>query len=168
MKKLKIKVRVLCDKCKPEIIEKGEYIDLRARDNHYYKGPFIDDETGRIVIKSFMIPLGVAMQLPEGFEAVIIPRSSMFKTYGIMENNSVGLIDNTYSGNSDEWKLPAIAFKDGEIKSGERVCQFRIQLSQKATLKQKLKWLLSSGIELEYVDTLCNPNRGGFGSTGKK
>ena len=166
MRKLKIKVRVLCEKCRPEIISKGEYIDLKARENHHYKGPSVD-ENGKVNIKSFMVPLGIAMQLPDGFEAVIIPRSSMYKNYGVMENNSIGLIDNTYCGNEDEWKLPVIAFKDGEIKAGERVCQFRIQLSQKATFKQKLNWLFSSGIELEYVDTLNNVNRGGFGSTGK-
>lgn len=107
------------------------------------------------------------MQLPDGFEAIIIPRSSMFKNYGIMENNSVGLIDNSYSGNEDEWKLPAVVLKDCDIKEGDRVCQFKIQLSQKATFKQKLKWLLSSGIKFEFVDTLTNVNRGGFGSTGK-
>lgn len=114
-----------------------------------------------------MVPLGVAMELPKGFEAIIIPRSSMFKTFGIMETNSVGLIDNSYCGNSDEWKLPAIAFREGCILPGDRVCQFKIQLSQKATIWQKLKWLVSSGIELVFVDTLNNVNRGGFGSTGR-
>lgn len=107
------------------------------------------------------------MQLPDGFEAIIIPRSSTFKHFGVVETNSVGLIDNSYCGNQDEWKLPVVALKAGEILAGERVCQFKIQLSQKATFKQKLKWLFSSGVEFEFVDNLCNTNRGGFGSTGK-
>lgn len=167
MRKLKIKVRVLDEKCRPEIIQKGEFIDLKSRESFKYKAPYVDEKSGKVAIKSFLIPLGVAMQLPDGFEAIIIPRSSMFKNYGIMENNSVGLIDNSYSGNEDEWKLPAIVMKDCTIEAGDRVCQFKIQLSQKATFKQKLKWLLSNGIEFEFVDTLTNTNRGGFGSTGK-
>ena len=152
-------------KCRPEIIEKGEFVDLKSRDYIYYKGPQIDG-SGQWVIKALLIPLGVAMELPKGFEAIIIPRSSMAKNFGIIESNSVGLIDNSYCGNSDEWKLPALAFREGQIVPGERVCQFKIQLSQKATVWQKLKWLLSSGIEFEYVDNLNNVNRGGFGSTG--
>ena len=108
------------------------------------------------------------MKLPEGYEAIIAPRSSSFKNYGIVQANSIGIIDNSYSGNSDEWMLPVISFKNITINKGDRVCQFRIQLSQKATIWQKIKWLLSSGIELEEVDDLNSNNRSGFGSTGIK
>lgn len=147
-------------------MEKGEFVDLRARDNFSFHEPTIVNNM--VIFDKELIPLGVAMQLPKGFEAIIIPRSSSFKHFGIMEANSVGLIDNSYCGNSDEWKLPVIAFKKGKVSAGERVCQFRIQLSQRATFWQKLNWLFSSGIELEFVDTLTNLNRGGFGSTGLK
>ena len=147
-------------------MEKGEFVDLRARDNFSFHEPTIVNNM--VIFDKELIPLGVAMQLPKGFEAIIIPRSSSFKHFEIMEANSVGLIDNSYCGNSDEWKLPVIAFKKGKIAAGERVCQFRIQLSQRATFWQKLNWLFSSGIELEFVDTLTNLNRGGFGSTGLK
>ena len=80
----------------------------------------------------------------------------------------MGVIDNTYCGNNDEWKYPAIALRDTIIKRGDRICQFRIQLSQKATLWQKIKWFLSSGIKIIKVDSLDNNDRGGFGSTGVK
>ena len=115
-----------------------------------------------------LIPLGVAMKLPKGFEAVLLPRSSTYKKFGIIQTNSIGVIDNTYCGNNDEWKYPAIALRDTVIKKGDRICQFRIQLSQKATLWQKIKWFLSSGIKIIKVDSLDNNDRGGFGSTGVK
>ena len=114
------------------------------------------------------IPLGVAMRLPDGFEAHILPRSSTPKGMGIMCANSMGIIDNSYSGNDDEWKFPAIAIRDTTVSEGERICQFRICLSQKATLWQRIKWLFSSGIEIIETDELSSENRGGFGSTGNK
>jgi len=114
------------------------------------------------------IPLGVAMRLPEGFEAHMLPRSSTPKGMGIMCANSMGIIDNSYSGNDDEWKFPAIAIRDTTVSEGERICQFRICLSQKATLWQRIKWLFSSGIEIIETDELSSENRGGFGSTGNK
>jgi dUTP pyrophosphatase len=106
------------------------------------------------------------MKLPKGFEAIVAPRSSTFSKYKILQANSLGIIDSSYSGNEDEWKFPAIAFEDVAIDSNTRICQFRIQLSQKATVWQKLKWLLSSGIKIVEVDNLDDNNRGGFGSTG--
>jgi dUTP pyrophosphatase len=108
------------------------------------------------------------MRLPEGFEAHILPRSSTPKGMGIMCANSMGIIDNSYSGNDDEWKFPAIAIRDTTVSEGERICQFRICLSQKATLWQRIKWLFSSGIEIIETDELSSENRGGFGSTGNK
>jgi dUTP pyrophosphatase len=80
----------------------------------------------------------------------------------------MGIVDNSYSGNDDEWKFPAIAIRDTTVSEGERICQFRICLSQKATLWQRIKWLFSSGIEIIETDELSSENRGGFGSTGNK
>jgi dUTP pyrophosphatase len=88
----------------------------------------------------------------------------------MIARNSIGIIDNSYCGNQDEWKFPAVALKESKkaIEKGDRICQFRIQLTQKATFWQKLKWLLSSGVELVEVDDLSDNNRGGLGSTGVK
>lgn len=107
------------------------------------------------------------MILPKGFEAHVVPRSSTFKNFKIVQSNSLGIIDNTYSGNDDEWKFPAISLERTVIKKGDRICQFRIQLSQKATIWQKIKWLFTSKIKFEWVDNLDSYSRGGFGSTGK-
>lgn len=156
--KLKIKVKTFGDQVLPEIIDKGEWVDLKANDSFVYhrKGEMI------------MIPLGVGMILPSGFEAIVVPRSSTPRNYGIMCANSFGVIDNSYSGNEDEWKFPAYVIEEMSIYKGDRICQFRIQLSQKATFWQKLKWLFSNGIEIEKVEKLNTINRGGIGSTGKK
>lgn len=156
--KLKIKVKTFGGQTLPKIINKGEWIDLRANidSSSHNKGDI------------FIIPLGVGMILPDGFEAIIAPRSSTPKNFGIMCANSFGVIDNSYSGNEDEWKFPAYVIEKKDIHTGDRICQFRIQLSQKATFWQKLKWLFSSGIEIEIVEKLNTINRGGIGSTGKK
>lgn len=165
--------------CKiPTIIKKGEWIDLVAAETLRFKAPQagtlktrkVNGEEEKYRNVSFdlqYIPLGIAMQLPNGFEAILAPRSSTPKGMGIMCANSFGVIDNSYSGNDDEWKFPAIAIRDTTITEGERFCQFRIQLSQKATVWQKIKWFFSNGIELVEVADLPNDNRGGFGSTGK-
>ena len=179
--KLKIKVKVLIPNMElPKVINKGEWVDLRSAEEIKLTGPRAEtlrrrkrntpnEDSFRDVNFEFtLIPLGIAMKLPEGYEAIIAPRSSSFKNYGIIQANSIGIIDNSYSGNSDEWMLPVISFKNITINKGDRVCQFRIQLSQKATIWQKIKWLLSSGIELEEVDDLNSNNRSGFGSTGIK
>lgn len=99
------------------------------------------------------INLGVGMKLPYGFEAHVVPRSSTFETWGILQTNSMGVIDNSYSGNGDIWRFPAYATKDTEIKKGDRICQFRI--IEKAKMR------------IETVEDLGDNNRGGFGSTGK-
>lgn len=101
-----------------------------------------------------MIPLGVAMQLPTGYEAHIMPRSSTFKNFGIIMACS-GIIDNSYSGNEDEWKFGAFAARNTTIHKGDRICQFRIIKNQPE-------------ISFEEVDYLANESRGGFGSTGIK
>ena len=115
---------------------------------------------------SGLISLGVIIKLPEGYEAILAPRSSTFKKYGIIETNSMGVIDNSYNSDEDIWKMPMVALRDTMIPKGTRIAQFRVQLSQKATFWQKLRWLFSSGVKLQKVETLVNEARGGFGSTG--
>lgn len=127
-----------------EKIKTGEWIDLRAAED--------------ISMKQFefkLIPLGIAMQLPRGYEAHVIPRSSTYKNFGVIQANSFGLIDNSYCGDDDQWKFPAIALRDTEIKKGDRICQFRIQR-------------IMPKVEIIEVETLGNENRSGFGSTGTK
>ena len=99
------------------------------------------------------IPLGVAMELPEGYEALVIPRSSTFKNFGILMANGMGLIDVSYSGDDDQWHFPALAIRDTAIKKNDRICQFRIQRNM-------------PDISFRKVTTLGNAARGGFGSTG--
>ena len=177
--KLKIKVKVLTKGCMPKIIEKGEWIDLKLAETVH----LIPSQAGTLKKKQKQsqtisyrnvtsevtyLPLGIAMELPKGFEAIVLSRSSTPKKLGIVCANSMGVIDNSYNGDKDEWKFPAIAIRETTIEEGTRICQFRIQLSQKATFWQKLKWLFSSGIELVEVDSLNNEARGGFGSTDVK
>lgn len=160
----------------PEVIENGDFIDLRAAETVTMHAPKAntlkrhknngEDTSYRNVEFDFkLIPLGVAMQLPKGFIATPVPRSSTFMKYSIIQTNSIGIIDNSYCGENDEWKFPVISLNNTIIPEGERICQFEIRLSQKATLWQKFKWLLSSGIKIVEVDSLSNNNRGGFGST---
>lgn len=155
--KLKIKIKTFGEQVLPEVIDKGDWIDLRSNEEVLFeKGDYK------------LISLGVAMELPKGFEAIVVPRSSTPKNFGIMCANSFGVIDNSYSGDNDEWKFPAIAIRKTVLLMDERICQFRIQLSQKATFWQKLKWFFSNGIKIERVEKLNTINRGGIGSTGKK
>ncbi len=104
----------------------------------------------------------------EGFEAIIDSRSSGPKKLGLFIPNGQGVVDNTYNGNNDQWHYVCSPMRETVIEAGDRICQFRIQLSQKATMWQKIKWLLSSGIELVEVDDLGDNNRGGFGTSGVK
>ena len=124
--------------------KKSDWIDLRARED-------ITLEEGGFKL----IPLGVAIQLPEGYEAIIAPRSSTYKNFFVMQTNSIGVVDETYCGDNDEWKLPVCAFQYTQIKKGERICQFRIIEHQPE-------------LEFECVDHLGNADRGGFGSSGNK
>lgn len=178
--KLKIKVkRVHGHSAIPSIVSKGDWVDLKSNgtivmtapqaktlQRHKVNGVEVSHRDVEFDFK--LIPLGVAIKLPKGFEAIIVPRSSTFKNFGIIQSNSQGIIDNSYCGNNDEWKFPAIALRDTIINEGDRICQFRIQLSQKATMWQKLKWFFSSGIKFVEVKSLNSNNRGGFGSTGVK
>lgn len=161
----------------PKIIENNEWIDLFTAEDVVLKAPFAatlqkkkqDDgveRTRKVFFNSAIISLGVAMQMPKGCEAVVVPRSSMFKKWGIMQVNSYGVIDNSYCGNDDVWKMPVIATRNVTIPKGTRLCQFKVQLSQKATILQKIKWLLSSPVKLKQVSSLSDKNRGGFGTSG--
>lgn len=128
---------------KIEKIEIGDWIDLRAAED-------VELKAGDFKI----ISLGVSMKLPERYEAHIVPRSSTFKTWGVIQANSMGIIDNSYSGTNDIWRFPAYATRDTKIKVNDRLCQFRI-------VKKQPK------VELIEVDKLDDIDRGGFGSTGK-
>jgi dUTP pyrophosphatase len=165
--------------CMPEIFKVGDWIDLFTAEDITLKAPQANkmhirgknkENTGERIrdvdFESTLIPLGVCIQVPNGYEACLLPRSSTFLKWGIIQTNSQGVIDNLYCGNDDEWKLPVLATKAITIPKGTRIAQFRIQLSQKATLWQKLKWLLSSGVRIKEVQSLDNPSRDGFGSTG--
>ena len=143
---MKIKVKYLVEDLTPiEFIggKKSDWIDLRSAETVFIKkGEYK------------MIGLGVAMELPEGYEAIVAPRSSTFKNYHILLANSIGIIDNSYKGDNDEWKFLAYAVEDTVIQKNDRICQFRILKSQ-------------GDIDIEKVDTLGNEDRSGIGSTGK-
>lgn len=122
----------------------GDWIDLRtAVDVAMNAGDFK------------IIPLGVAMKLPENYEALVVPRSSTFKRYGIIMTNSIGVIDEAYCGNNDEWGFPAYATRACYISKNTRICQFRIIEHQ-------------SLVQLKIVENLTGKDRGGFGSTGRR
>lgn len=171
--KLKVKIMLLRGNIDfPKIIDKGDWIDLYAAKNVKVKSIFNKKTSDKDKEKSIRItdsikyiPLGVAMELPDGFEAIVAPRSSTPKKFGIICPNSFGVIDNSYKSQKDEWMFPAIGLKNTTICEGDRICQFRIQLSQKSNFWHKLKWFLSSGIELKQVSKLDNLERGGLGST---
>lgn len=156
----------------PKVIKKGDWVDLGSAKECVLNAPQAGTLKGGevkhrdVVSEVTYIPLGVAMQLPDGFEAIIAPRSSAAKNMGIMCANSIGIVDNSYKGNNDQWMFPAVTLRKTSIAANTRLCQFRIQLSQKATIWQKLKWLFTSGIELVEVDALSDTSRGGLGTTG--
>lgn len=127
---------------KLEKIDKGDWIDLRAS----VGGSF---EAGDFAL----VDLGVSMHLPDGYEAHIAPRSSTFKNWGIIQANSIGVVDNSYSGTNDVWKMPCYFTRDTVIKPNDRICQFRIV--------EKMEPL-----SFTEVTELNNTDRGGFGSTG--
>ncbi|MDD6217366.1 MAG: deoxyuridine 5'-triphosphate nucleotidohydrolase [Roseburia sp.] len=129
---------------KLEYIEgKSDWIDLRAAEHVVLKkGEFK------------LINLGISMELPKGYEAVIVPRSSTYKNFGIIQTNHMGVIDETYCGDNDVYMMPVLAVRDTEINVNDRICQFRIQRHQPQ-------------IVFEEVEHLGNENRGGIGSTGK-
>lgn len=156
----------------PKVIRKGDWVDLSSSKEFVLNAPQAGTLKGHdvkhrdVVSDVTYIPLGVAMQLPKGFEAIMASRSSTPKKLGIMQANGIGIIDSTFCSDSDEWMFPAVTVRKTSIAANSRICQFRIQLSQKATMWQKLKWLFSSGIEFVEVESLDNEPRGGLGSTG--
>ena len=140
---MNIEVKYHADIYPLEKTEKGDWIDLRvAEDVELHAGEFK------------IISLGVSIKLPEGYEAHIVPRSSTFKHWGVLQTNHMGVIDNSYSGDNDIWMFPALATRDVLIEKNSRICQFRIQ--------KKME-----DVTLKTVDKLDDVNRGGFGSSGK-
>lgn len=123
---------------------KGDWIDLYcAQTMTLHAGEFA------------LVPLGVSMQLPEGYEVHIVPRSSTFRKWGILQANSMGVIDESYCGDDDVWGFPALAMRDTTIARGDRICQFRVMRKMDKP-------------ELVTVERLDNASRGGFGSTGTR
>ena len=125
-------------------IEQGDLIDLYAAET-------VEMKAGEFKL----ISLGISVKLPHGYKAQVYPRSSTYKNWGIIQTNSVGQIDNSYSGDNDIWMYPARADRDTIICEGDRICQFEIVP-------------IMQGIEIEEVETLGDSDRGGFGSTGTR
>ena len=125
-------------------ISVGDWIDLRAAER-------VELQAGQF----YLISLGVSMKLPDGYEAHIAPRSSSFSKWGILQVNSVGVVDNSYSGTNDIWKMPVYATRDAVIEVNDRICQFRIM----ARMPE---------LTFREVEALDAEDRGGFGSTGTK
>lgn len=140
---MEIKIKYTTDIEPIEKIEKGDWIDLRAAEN-------VELKAGEFKL----ISLGVAMQLPDGYEAHIVPRSSTFKNFGVIQTNHQAVIDESYCGDNDIWKYPVYALRDTTINKNDRICQFRIMKKQPSII-------------FEEVDILSNKDRGGIGSTGK-
>ena len=141
-----IKIKYFTDKIdKLAYIDgKGEWIDLRASEEVTLKqGEFA------------LVPLGVAMELPKGYEAHIVPRSSTYKNFGVIQANHCGVVDGSYCGDNDMWRMPVIAMRDTQIHVNDRICQFRIMKNQPEIL-------------FEEVEHLEGKDRGGFGTTGKQ
>ncbi|MBP3729550.1 MAG: dUTP diphosphatase [Lachnospiraceae bacterium] len=141
---LQLKIRYLVPDLEPlcYVEGKSDWIDLRAaRDISFEPGEFK------------LIPLGIAVKLPEGYEAHVAPRSSTFKNFGLLQVNSVGVVDSSYCGDGDEWFVPMLATRAVTVHKGDRICQFRIVENQPAL----------SFVEVEHLE---GKDRGGFGSTG--
>ena len=161
---MNIKIKYHNQFCK--IDKLGDWIDLRAAETVELKAPKVNkDKT--VEFDSKLISLGVSMQLPKYYEANVVPRSSTYGQYQIIQSNHMGVIDNAYCGNNDIWKIKVIAFDNTIISESDRICQFRVRLTQNAPIWAKIKWLFTSKIEFEEVAILSNKNRGGLGSTGK-
>lgn len=174
---MEIKIKILTEGCTPEISEKGDWIDLKTAEEIAFVGPEAatlkrvtvngkETKTREVTLQHTLIPLGIAVRLPEGFEAILAPRSSTFLKHKLMQTNSIGIIDNSYCGNNDEWKMPVMAFDAVTVPKFTRLCQFRIQPSMNASVWTKLKWLFNKKIVFNFVDDLGMEDRGGFGTTG--
>lgn len=154
---MKLRIKYLKEANKLEKITKGNWIDVYA-----YEDIFVP-EGGRA-----MVNLGFALELPKGWEGHLAPRSSTFKTWGIIQTNSVGVVDDTYIGNNDIWHMPVYCLQGKDIlndlykevrgtwiKKGDKIGQFRIME-------------VMPSIEFEEVESFDNEDRGGFGTTGIK
>lgn len=140
--KLSVKIKYHSDILPIEALPNGDWIDLRSAED-------VEMKAGEFRI----ISLGVSMKLPEGYEAHVVPRSSTYKKWGIIQANHMGVIDNSYCGNNDIWKFPAIAVRYTKIYKNDRICQFRIMEKQPK-------------LGFETVKDMEDPDRGGFGSSG--
>ena len=142
---MQIKIKYFDDDLqKVEKIKQGDWIDLRCAERvAMRKGEYK------------LLRLGVGMEIPKGYEALVVPRSSTPKQFGIIMANSIGVTDNSYNGDNDQWRFPAIAFRDTVIEKGDRICQFRILENQPS-------------LEFEEVEHLNEFDRGGIGSTGNR
>lgn len=160
---MKIKVVYHNPLCK--IAAFGDWFDLKNSSHVVINGPKYDSKTKDITFNHTLIDLGVSMQLPKFFEANIVPRSSTFRNFGLIQANHFGVVDSEYCGDNDVWCFSAIALRTMEIEKGSRLCQFRIRPNQNAPIWVKLKWLFTSKIEFVEVASLGNKDRGGFGST---
>ena len=166
---MKIKIKYFSkDYPRLEKIAKGDFIDLRVDTIKEWKRVGTIKEPNGIAVEEsnwetisyrkgdiIKFGLGVAMELPRGYEAIVVPRSSTFTNWGFIQTNSMGVIDNSYNGNNDEWQIEFIAMRDGKINRFDRVCQFRILKNQ-------------PDFNILEVDNLHNVDRGGYGSTGVK
>ena len=121
---------------------KSDWVDLRSAED-------VDLKAG----ESRLIRLGIAVELPEGYEAHIVPRSSTYRNFGIIQTNHMGVVDHSYCGDNDEWMYPVLAMRDTHISVNDRICQFRIMENQPP-------------LSFEEVEHLTGKERGGFGSTG--
>lgn len=139
-----IKIKYFDDEIeKIEKIDKGDWIDLRSAET-------VELKQGEFKL----IKLGIGMIFPTGYEAHVVPRSSTFKNFGVIQTNHCGIIDESYCGDNDQWRFPAFALRDTVIHKNDRICQFRIVKKQPE-------------IEFQTVEHLADTDRGGFGSTGK-
>ena len=141
-----IRIKYFSDAVPPlcQVDGKSDWIDLRAAER-------VELKAGEFRL----IRLGIAMELPAGYEAHVVPRSSTFKTWGLLQTNSMGVIDGSYCGDNDEWRMPVYATRDTCVEMGDRICQFRIVENQPRIL-------------FEEVEHLKGTDRGGFGSTGRR
>jgi len=158
---MKIYIKYFSKKYKLNIIKKGDWIDLITLNDVEFT-PYSPFQ---------LIDLNIALKLPKGFEAIVVPRSSTFMKYNVLQTNGIGVIDNSYCGETDIWKFPALFVnlynkESYTIPAGSRLCQFRIQLNQFASFWTKLKWFFTFKLEFIEVERLEGKSRGGFGTTG--
>jgi dUTP pyrophosphatase len=158
---MKIKIKYHNPNCKLQSF--GNWIDLRSAENISFSHE-----------QHKLISLGISMKLPKYFQANVVPRSSTYSNFGLIQANHMGIIDGPdnhsggYCGNNDIWKMSAISMKELNVHEGDRICQFEIRPTMFAPWWVKIKWLFINHITFVEVDDLGTENRGGYGSTGLK